>query len=93
MFNVSTLQTKDFKADIEAVLKKYGASEHPQYMLVVADGEKKIKEVQTVLGDGCGTCASMMLSIACADIEAGIINGSLHVHAMPALYADSALFG
>lgn len=44
---------------------------------------------KVIMSDDCGTCAGMMLDGALSTIIDGVKNGTLHVHALPTMYANS----
>lgn len=89
------LNVEGLHDEIEAVLKRRGAGEHVHFLLGIKNevtdesGEIVGAELHSLTNNNCGTCAGMIVERLCTYIMEQIIDGKLHVHAMPAMYGNT----
>lgn len=89
------LNLEGLSKEIEDVLKRRGANENIHFLLGIKnevvndDGSVTHAEIHAMTNQPCGTCAAIIVDRLCLYIMEQVADGNLHVHVMPAMYANS----
>lgn len=92
MLNVTGIQE-----EITALLIKRGASDDVHFLLGIKsaitndDGSVTEAEIHSITNQECGTCGNLIVAKLCDFLMENIINGTLHVHALPSMYANTEI--
>lgn len=89
------METKhdELRKRLLSLLNEYEFHGNHSFMLLtmeVTNDPDAFPVVHCLMGnDNCGTCASVMLAVASDVVTKGVLDGTLTIHRMPALYADT----
>lgn len=79
----------NFRESLYKLLREYDANQTMKFMLILSENESNREVTHIVYNDNCGTCAAIMVDLACNAVIDGVKNGTLSVHAMPEMYGNS----
>lgn len=88
------LNIEGLNEEVEALLIRRGATENVQFLLGIKnevvndDGTITHAEIHSMTNKDCATCAGLIVDRLCTYLMEQVINGNLHVHALPALYKN-----